>query len=146
MEKPIEKWGTLIARVLFSWFFIVSAFGHLTMSGQMAEWVRARGLPAPQLGVILTGLVILAGGLSILLGYKAKIGGWLLIVFLVPTALLMHNFWAIADPGLRSMQFVNFSKNIVIAGAALEFALHGAGTLSLDAWRQSRAASSPAPA
>ena len=73
-----------------------------------------------------------AGGLSIVLGYKAKLGAWLIILFLVPVTLMMHNFWTIKDPMMRRMQQLMFMKNLSMLGAALLIAYFGAGPLSID--------------
>jgi len=70
--------------------------------------------------------------LSILLGYKPKIGAWLIFLFLVPTAFLMHNFWAILDPMQSQNQMAHFMKNLSMAGAALLIAYFGSGPMSLE--------------
>jgi len=109
----------LAGRVLFSWMFIVSGFNHLTKMGMMAEYTASQGVPAPTLAVAVTGLMVLAGGFSILLGYKPRWGALLLVVFLVPTAVIMHRFWGVADPMMAQNQMAHFWKNIVMAGGAL---------------------------
>lgn len=109
----------LVGRVLFAFFFIYSGFNHLTQLSMMAQYAAASGVPAPTVAVAVTGVILLAGGLSILLGVKPKIGAILLVVFLVPTALMVHKFWGIADPMLAANQAAHFWKNITLAGAAL---------------------------
>jgi len=87
-----------------------------------------------------TGLLALAGGVSVILGYKARVGAWLLVLFLVPVTLTMHAFWAVQDPMMAQMQQAMFLKNLSMIGGALMIAYHGPGPLSLDERR--RAASS----
>jgi len=72
---------------------------------------------------------------SVLLGYRAKIGAWLLVVFLVPVTLAIHNFWAVHDPMAAQIQQVMFMKNLSMLGAALLISYFGAGPLSFDARR-----------
>jgi putative oxidoreductase len=72
------------------------------------------------------------GGLSILLGYKAKIGAWLVVIFLIPVTLKMHNFWAVTDPMMQQMQMAMFLKNVTMIGGALLISQFGSGPLSLD--------------
>jgi putative oxidoreductase len=74
-----------------------------------------------------------AGGLSILLGYRAKIGAWLLIAFVAAVTPMMHNFWTVADPMMRQMQFIMFMKNVSMLGGALLVTQLGTGPWSLDA-------------
>ena len=77
----------LIGRILFAALFIGSAFGHLSQSEGMGQYAKSKGVPAARVVVILSGLLILAGGLSVLLGIWADLGALALVVFLVPTAL-----------------------------------------------------------
>jgi putative oxidoreductase len=86
--------------------------------------------------VPLAGILAFVGGLSILLGYHARIGAWILVLFLVPVSLMMHNFWAVTDPMMAQMQRAMFLKNLSMLGGALLIAHFGAGPLSLDARRQ----------
>ena len=85
-------------------------------------------------------MIALAGGLSVLLGFRAKIGAWLLVLFLVPVTVMMHNFWAVQDPMMRGMQQAMFMKNLSMLGAALLISHFGAGPLSFDARRAGKTA------
>ncbi len=109
----------LIGRVVFSFFFIYSGFNHLTKLSMYSQYAGASGVPAPTVAVAVTGLMLLGGGLSILLGVQPKWGAALLVVFLVPTAVMVHKFWGISDPMLAANQAAHFWKNIALAGAAL---------------------------
>jgi len=81
------------------------------------------------------GVVSLVGGLSILLGYRAKIGAWLIIAFLLVVTPIMHKFWGVADPMMAQLQMINFLKNFSMLGGALLITQFGVGPLSLDARR-----------
>ena len=87
----------------------------------------------PGLLVPVSGVIALAGGLSLLLGYRTRLGAWLLVVFLVPVTLMMHAFWAVSDPAMFLIQLTLFVRNLTMLGAALFIARAGAGSLSLDA-------------
>ena len=80
---------------------------------------RLKGVPLANLAVPLSGVLALVGGLSVLLGYHARIGAALLIAFLVPATLQMHRFWEENDPGQRMNETINFAKNVALVGAAL---------------------------
>jgi putative oxidoreductase len=122
---------TLAGRILFSVIFIMSGFLHF--SQQEIAYAALSGVPWAGLLVPASGVLALAGGLSILLGYKAKIGAWLVVLFLVPVTLMMHNFWAVKDPMMAQMQMAMFLKNVTMLGGALLISQFGAGALSLDA-------------
>ncbi len=73
------------------------------------------------------------GGLSVVLGYHARAGAWLLVIFLVPVTLMMHRFWGVPDPMMAQMQMAMFMKNLSMLGGALLITQLGTGPLSLDA-------------
>ncbi|MCE5305628.1 DoxX family protein [bacterium] len=107
-----------IARVLFSILFIMSSIGHFTQRKSMAEYSKSKGVIAPDIAVIVTGLMLLLGGLSVLLGAYVQIGALLLVIFLVPTAFIMHNFWAIKDPMMKQNEQIHFMQDLALGGAA----------------------------
>jgi len=121
----------LIARLLFSAVFITSGISHFTQNSGMAQYAGSQGVPAPKLTVGLTGLMILLGGLSVLLGAYVRVGTLLLILFLLPAAFIMHNFWAVEDQSMQAVQQAHFMKNIALAGAAFLIWYFGTGPLSL---------------
>lgn len=124
----------LAGRLLFSAIFLMTAASHF--SSQAIGYAAAAGVPLASVAVPVSGIVAIVGGLSILLGYRARIGAWLLVLFLVPVTLTMHNFWAIKDPMMAQMQMVMFMKNLSMLGGALLISQFGTGPLSLDAKRE----------
>jgi putative oxidoreductase len=85
--------------------------------------------------VPVSGLLAIIGALSILLGYRAKVGAWLIALFLIPVTLMMHKFWTVSDPMMAQIQMIMFMKNTAMLGGALLISQFGAGPLSLDARR-----------
>ena len=118
----------LVGRVLFALIFINSGIAHLTKLNDMTGYAQFKKVPAPKFAVIVTGLMLIIGGLYIVFGVYADLGALLLAIFLVPTALMMHNFWTIQDPQSKQGEMINFFKNLSLAGAALIiFVLVGSG-------------------
>lgn len=109
----------LIGRILFVLLFFGSAFGHLTQTSGMAEYAKSRGVPMPEVAVIGSGVLMVLGGLSVLLGLWADLGALLLLIFLVPTAVLMHPFWKETDAQTKQMEQIQFLKDMSLAGASL---------------------------
>ena len=109
----------IIGRVLFSLIFISSGLSHLTKVEAMSGYAQFKKVPAPKVAVIVTGLMIIIGGLYIALGVYADLGGLLLAIFLLATAFMMHNFWTIQDPQAKQNEMISFMKNLALAGAAL---------------------------
>ncbi|MDN3297723.1 DoxX family membrane protein [Streptomyces ficellus] len=111
----------LIGRILFALLFLLNAVNHLTNTKALAGYTTSRGVPralAPA-AVVGTGLLLLAGAVSVGLGIWADLGALLLAVFLFPTALLMHRFWAETEPMTRLNEQAHFFKDIALGGAAL---------------------------
>lgn len=123
----------LLGRFLFALIFLMSGPSHF--SKQTIAYAASQGVPLAGIAVPLSGILALAGGLSILLGYHAKVGAWLIVLFLIPVTLLMHKFWAVTDPMMMQMQVIMFMKNVAILGGALLISQFGAGPFSLDARR-----------
>lgn len=109
----------LIGRILFVALFLNSAVGHLTQTKAMGGYAASKRVPAPEQAVLASGVLLALGGLSVLLGIWADLGALLLVLFLVPTALLMHDFWRQADAGQRQNEMIQFLKDMSLAGASL---------------------------
>lgn len=90
----------------------------MTNTAQMAEYAKSKNVPAPKLAVFVSGIMIYLGGISILLGLWVEIGAWLIIIFLVPTAFIMHNFWTVEDPRARQNEQIHFFKDLALTGGA----------------------------
>jgi putative oxidoreductase len=119
----------LLGRLFYALIFLMAGPNHF--AHQSIAYAAAQGVPLASIAVPLSGVIALAGGLSILLGYRARVGAWLLVLFLIAVT-PMHNFWAVADPMMRQMQMVMFMKNIAMLGGALLISQFGAGPWSLD--------------
>ena len=109
----------LIGRIVFGGFFIMSGINHFANAKMMSGYASAKNVPAPGLAVIGTGVLLVLGGASVVLGLFPVIGLLLLVIFLVPTALMMHNFWTIEDPQERAGDQIHFLKDVALTGAAL---------------------------
>ena len=108
-----------IGRILFGGFFIMSGINHFTNAGMMSGYAKSKNVPGAYLAVVGTGVMLVLGGLSVLLGLFPVVGLVLIVVFLLPTSVLIHNFWTVEDPQARAAEQVNFLKNLALAGAAL---------------------------
>lgn len=124
------KYVVLLGRILYTAIFLISAPGHFTQ--KTIGYAAAHGVPLASVAVPLSGVLAIVGAVSILVGFKARIGALLLVLFLVPVTLMMHNFWTLTDPGMAGMQQTMFMKNLSMLGAALLIVWFGSGPLSLD--------------
>jgi uncharacterized membrane protein YphA (DoxX/SURF4 family) len=108
-----------VGRLFFVYLLLTSALGHLTQTAAMAGYAQSRGVPNAKLMVQVSGVALLVGGLSILLGIWADMGALGIAVLLIITAVMMHAFWKETDPMQKQMEMVAFNKDLALAGAAL---------------------------
>jgi putative oxidoreductase len=120
----------LLGRLFFALIFLMAGPNHF--SGQTIAYAASQGVPLASLAVPLSGVLAIVGGLSILLGYRARIGAWLIVLFLVAVTPMMHKFWTVTDPMMQQMQMIMFMKNVAMLGGALLISQFGAGPWSLD--------------
>jgi putative oxidoreductase len=121
----------LLGRFLFAAIFIMSGPRHFL--SQTIAYAASQGVPMASIAVPLSGTLALIGGISILLGYRAKLGAWLIVLFLVGITPMMHKFWGVTDPMMQQIQMIMFFKNASMLGAALLITQLGSGPWSLDA-------------
>jgi putative oxidoreductase len=116
-------------------FFFVSIFILTSIdqfNAQSIAFAATKGVPFASIVVPFSGIMEIVGALSIIFGYRARIGALLLIIFLVPVTFIFHQFWTVQDPMAKQMDMINFFKNISIIGGAFIIAYFGSGGLSLD--------------
>ena len=111
----------IIGRVLFALMFVSGGLNHFTKSKDLVGYAQFKKVPAAKASVFLSGVVLLLGGLSVILGIYADLGAIALAVVLLAMALKMHNFWAHTDAQAKQTETIAFFKNISMAGGALFF-------------------------
>lgn len=124
------KYLLLLGRILYSAIFLMTIVNHFS-EGAIA-YANSQGVPFAAVLVPFSGIMAFVGGVSIILGYKARWGALLIVLFLVPVTFMMHKFWAVVDPMQAQIQMAMFMKNISMLGAALIIMYLGTGPLSLD--------------
>jgi len=109
----------VLGRTIFGGFFAYSGINHFQNTEGMGQYAGAKGVPAPERAVQATGALLLAGGLSVILGLKPREGLAALVAFLIPVSLQMHRFWEEQEQQKRQIEMINFMKNMALVGAAL---------------------------
>ena len=114
----------LIARICLSSFFLWAGVTKVWNWKGTVEYMKSKGMPSSVLPAAV--ILQLVGGLSVFLGFQARIGAVLLIVFVIPAAVKMHNFWKVTGPE-RTTQKTLFMKDVAILGGLLLLLATGAG-------------------
>ncbi len=116
----------LVGRLIFGGYWVFNGLNHFINMKMMADFARQRGVPFPaELSVAVTGLMMLVGGLTIILGVYTYIGMALIIVFLLSAMLFIHKFWEMTDPMARMMEMILFMRNVAYIGALLSLYVLG---------------------
>lgn len=120
----MDKFSSLIARVLLAHMFIIAGIGKITGYAGTQGYMEHMGVPGILLPLVI--LLELGGGIAILVGWQTRWTSYALAAFTVVAALIFHN--KLGD----QIQMIMFMKNLTIAGGFLLLAQHGAGAYSLD--------------
>ncbi len=134
MNHPIQTVLNMLGRIMLATIFLMSAVGNkIPNFNQTVEYMTAHNVPIPQISLVGAIVFLLAGSISIILGYRARMGAALLIVFLALATYYFHNFWTFApDSQEFKMQMIQFMKNLGLAGAMVMLVANGAVPGSLD--------------
>lgn len=109
----------LVGRVLFGGYFLYNAYNHFKNTSSLTGYAASKGVPNPKVAVLGSGVLLLLGGLSVLMGYQMVYGLWALVIFLIPVTFTMHAFWKESDPAARASARIDFTKNLALVGACL---------------------------
>ena len=144
--NPLQGIGTVLGRVMLALIFLMSALGNkIPKFNDVAGYMASEGVPVPQVMLVGAIVFLIAGSLSIILGFKARIGAALLLVFLVLATYFFHDFWTWPQDAkwvlslnsdvqmpVQQIEMISFMKNMALMGAILFIMSNGSGPWSLD--------------
>jgi putative oxidoreductase len=132
MPPLVQGVATVVGRILIATIFLSSALGNkIPQFSDVAGFMAAEGVPLPRLMLAGAIVFLIAGSLSIILGYKARLGAALLLVFLLLATWFFHDFWTFGGQE-RQMQMIHFMKNLALIGTMIFLVANGSGPCSLD--------------
>ncbi|HSD61912.1 MAG TPA: DoxX family protein [Burkholderiales bacterium] len=126
-----RRFGPPAGRILLALIFVIAGYGKIGSFSGTAAYMASQGLPMSKVLLAITIAIELGGGLMILLGWKARWAALAIFLFIIPTTLMFHQFWA-ADAAQVQNQMNHFLKNLAIMGGMLYIVAHGPGPFSLD--------------
>lgn len=129
--EGVSRYLPVVGRTLLAVIFVFSGLGKIGGWESTAGYMASKGMFLVPLFLVATILIEVLGGLSVILGFKARYGAALLALFMIPVTLVFHNFWAMTG-GEAQMQMIMFMKNLSIIGGLTFIAAFGAGPISLD--------------
>ncbi len=124
--------ASLFARLMIATIFLMSAVGNkIPQFDSVAGYMAAEGVPLPKFSLVGAIVFLIVGSLSVIVGFKIRIGAALLLVFLVLATYFFHDFWTFEGQE-QQMQIIQFMKNLSLMGTMVFLMANGAGKLSVD--------------
>lgn len=130
----IRGFLALIGRLLIVVIFALSAGHDIAEFNQTVALMKKANVPFAEWMLPGAILFLIVGSISVFLGYKARFGALLLLIFLGLATYFFHNFWDMTGDQ-QQMQMIQFLKNLSMMGAMLFIIAVGAGPCSFDAHR-----------
>jgi putative oxidoreductase len=120
----MEKFTQLTARIFLGQIFLIAGLSKIGAYAGTQGYMEAIGVPGTLLPLVI--LLEIAGGLTIIVGWKTRFSATILALFSIAAAGIFHTNFD------DQMQSILFMKNIAIAGGLMLLAVHGAGACSID--------------
>lgn len=131
MPNSANSFTPLVARILMSSMFLWSGLGKIMAYSMMVGYATSKGLPLAGIAVACAAVIEILGGLALVTGFHTRIVAWVLFVYLIPTTMIFHNYWALQGAARMDTQ-THFMKNLAIMGGLLLLAHFGAGDFAFD--------------
>ncbi|HMP80294.1 MAG TPA: DoxX family protein [Pirellulaceae bacterium] len=132
MQSLLFNLTSMMGRLFIGTIFLSSAIGNkIPDFSNVATYMGSKGVPLPSLMLVGAIVFLVIGSVSIIVGYKTRVGATLLLVFLILATYFFHNFWDLQDEA-RQMEMIHFMKNLSMAGAMLFLIGNGGGRWSVD--------------
>jgi putative oxidoreductase len=135
MLKRVRGIVGVVGRVMLCAVFVAAAVGYTVPNAHnMAPSLASKWELAPKWAIVGGIVLLVAGVLSVVLGYKARFGALALLVFLMLATFWFHGFtlWSLVTSQARQEQIVYLVTNLSMMGAMLFIVANGAGQMSLD--------------
>ena len=124
--------GSLLGRLMIATIFLMSVVGNkIPKFNDVAGYMASEGVPLPPVALVGAIVFLIVGSLSVIAGFKIRLGAALLLVFLVLATYFFHDFWNFEGQE-QQMQMIQFMKNLSLMGTMVFLMANGAGRLSLD--------------
>jgi putative oxidoreductase len=119
VDGAVAEVAFLLGRLLLGGVLAFMGLNHFMQTDQMTGYAESKGLPAPRAGVLVSGGTLVFGGLGVAAGAFPVLATGALVTFLLVSAVVFHDFWALTDEESVQQEMTDFLKNVALAGGAL---------------------------
>lgn len=127
-----EAISPFLGRCILIWFYMTGAMNILNHWQSVAGQMDAKHVPLAPVVLLVVLIMIFLGCLALLLGWHTRHGSVMLFALTVIAAVVMHDFWNVADPAQRAAEFGIFARDWAIAGGLLLMVGMGPGPFAID--------------
>jgi putative oxidoreductase len=114
-----QRIALLLGRGLLGLYFIVPGFSKITGWAGSVDYMAAHGVPLTPVALVITILLQIGGGISLLAGYRTQLCGLVLAALTLLITVFMHDFWNVEDAVQQGHETQNFIKNLAIMAGLL---------------------------
>lgn len=121
----------LLGRIFIAYVFIYEALDAMVFFNKTKATMKAYGIIWHQdLLLYLLIWILIVGGIMVLIGYFARFGAFLLLLYWLPFTLIVYSFWD--DPvEYKRLHALYFMRNLALCGGLLMLLANGAGKYSI---------------
>ncbi len=128
---PLTSLTSALGRIGVGLLFLWSGFGKFANMAPNIAYMKAYGMPMPDVLIWPSALVEFACGAMIILGWKSRWAAAVLFVFTLIATFIFHAYWSVSAEQVLETQ-INFMKNIAAMGGLLLVFSYGSGRYALE--------------
>ena len=127
-----ESIAPMLGRFVLAWFYLVQAYRYAADWNGTVDLLMVKGLPAAPVFLFIGLGGISLGALSLLFGYRTRVGALVLFVITIWATITMHDYWTLKTIAARTADYDIFARNIAISGGLLVLIGTGPGKFAVD--------------
>lgn len=127
-----ETIAPFVGRVILAWFFLSEAYERAVNWDATVTLLDMLGVPEPAITHFVAIMVMVLGSISLIIGFRARLGALGLFAFIVVSNMFMNDYWNIADAIERQAAFDTFSRNLALGGGLLIVMGLGPGRFAVE--------------
>jgi putative oxidoreductase len=128
----VESLVPLAGRLVLAWYFLSQAYRYALDWNNTAILISMRNIPLPPVLLAVAVAATVLASVSLLLGFRTRIGALVLLAITLALTVTLHNFWHIRAPIARNADYDLFARNVAIAGGLLIVVGLGSGPFAMD--------------
>ncbi len=127
-----ESIAPFFGRLVLAWFFLTQAYHYALDWNNTTVLLSMKQVPAAPALLLVTLIGLVMGSLSLLIGFRTRIGALVLFAITVLASVTLHDYWHLQAVVARDADFDLFARDIAIAGGLLLLIGMGSGRFGFD--------------